>query len=69
MDGIPVKVLYKNWSGEIRERDLVPLKLWFGSTKWHPEPQYLLKCFDDEDGETKDFALLGFMGPITGEVT
>lgn len=58
-----ITVRYRNWRGEVRLRNLVPLRLWHGSTEWHPEPQWLLTCRDAETGAEKDFALLGFLGP------
>lgn len=52
-----VKVLYKNWRGEVRERTIVPVVISWGSTQWHPEPQWLLTAKDLEDSEVKQFAL------------
>lgn len=59
---IKVKVLYTNWKGETRAREIIPVRLWYGSTKWHPEDQYLLEAVDCEDNRSKDFALLGLKG-------
>ena len=53
----PVKVNYKNWRGEIREREIIIKGLIFGSTKWHPEEQWLLNAIDVEDNKEKQFAL------------
>jgi len=58
---------YVNWSayakasadkkGERGVRRVKPIKLWWGSTQWHPEPQWLLKAMDlDKDAE-RDFAV------------
>lgn len=52
-------VRYTNWRGETRVRQIVPLKVHFGSTNWHPKPQWLLNALDPEDGTVKDFALAG----------
>jgi hypothetical protein len=52
--------LYTNWRGETRERHLVPMTLWYGSTSYHPEPQWLLRCMDLEKCEVRDMALAGF---------
>jgi hypothetical protein len=57
----PIRVTYTNWRGETRERHILPRKLWYGPTKWHPEPQYILEAEDlDDFGYVKDFAMSGF---------
>jgi hypothetical protein len=40
----------------------VPLAPWYGSTEWHPEPQWLLKARDVAKGAERDFAIkdIGF---------
>lgn len=53
----PLTFLYKNWKGETRQRIIEPVKIWFGSTEYHPEPQWLLKAYDVEKREHRDFAL------------
>lgn len=56
----PVRLTYTNWRGEIAKRTIAPKYVWFGSTDWHPHPQWLLKAFDLEKGEDRDFALKDF---------
>ena len=34
-----VKILYTNYRGETSYREILPEKIWFGSTEWHPEAQ------------------------------
>jgi hypothetical protein len=36
---------------------LEPVQVWFGSTQWHPEPQWFLNARDLEKREYRDFAL------------
>lgn len=38
-------------------RRIRPIKIFFGSTKWHKEAQWLLKAMDIDKGEERDFAL------------
>lgn len=52
-----VRVHYTNWRGEKRWRRIIPTRIWFGSTKWHPEPQWLLDALDLEKGEQRTFAM------------
>ncbi len=55
--GRPITVRYKNWRGEVRVREIIPLDVFYGATEWHPWEQWLLKAVDPEDGKEKDFAL------------
>ena len=49
---------YTNWRGETATRTVLPHKIWFGSTEWHPEEQWFLTGEDVEKGEIRDFALV-----------
>lgn len=53
-----VKFYYQNWRGEKSLRIAVPVEIWFGTTEWHPAPQWFLKATDVEKGEERDFALV-----------
>ena len=54
----PIRVRYTNWRGETADRHLMPTSLWFGSTEWHSEPQWLMKAVDlEKGGAVRDFAL------------
>lgn len=48
---------YRNWRGEVGKRSIVPIRVWFGATEWHPEPGWLLSALDMEKGVERDFAL------------
>lgn len=61
-DARPERVTYRNWRGEVAERVITPIRVWFGSTEWHPEPQWFLRAMDEEKGAERDFALRDFMG-------
>ena len=41
-----VEILYTNWKGETAIRHIVPKDIFFGSTEWHKEEQWLLNAFD-----------------------
>jgi hypothetical protein len=58
----PLTIDYTNWRGERRVRDILPLRIFFGSNEWHKEPQWLLEAVDPEDGKTKTFAFAGIHG-------
>lgn len=52
-----VEIIYTNWQGETAKRLIKPLSIWFGSTQWHKENQWLLKALDVEKNAERDFAL------------
>lgn len=56
----PTTVTYTNWKGETRERRIIPRAIWYGSTKYHTEPQWLVSAFDMEKKAMRDFALKDF---------
>lgn len=49
---------YKNWRGETSRRVAIPIKLWYGTTEWHPSEQWFIRAYDIEKGEERDFALV-----------
>ena len=52
----PLVFQYLNWRGEFATRRVHPKRVWYGSTEWHPEPQWFLEATDLEKGEVRDFA-------------
>ena len=52
-----VRILYTNYRGETALRTIVPERIYFGSTQWHPEEQWLLEAEDSEKGVMRTFAL------------
>lgn len=51
-----VRFEYVNHDGKAGTRLVRPIRTWFGSTAWHPEPQWLLEAFDLDKRQTRDFA-------------
>lgn len=58
--GQPARITYTNYRGETDVRIITPQRVWYGSTEWHPEPQWLLTAFDHEKQANRDFALTDF---------
>ena len=54
--GDAVVIDYTNWRGERRRRSIIPRRLYWGSSNWHPRAQWLLEAID-EDGSIKAFAM------------
>ncbi len=48
---------YRNWQGKIGVRTARVIRLTYGATEWHPEPQWLLEAFDIEKNAVRAFAL------------
>lgn len=63
--GAPITITYTNWRGDTEVRRIIPRRIWWGSTEWHPEPQWLLTAFDVDKQAERDFALKDFDQPIT----
>ncbi len=57
-----VRFTYTNHKGEVASRLVRPIRLWFGSTAWHSEPQWLLEAFDIDKLSTRDFAMSSIQG-------
>lgn len=52
-----VRILYTNYKDETAYRNIVPERIWFGATRWHPEAQWLLDAFDIEKDALRNFAM------------
>lgn len=57
-----ITFLYVNYRGVQATRKVRPIRLWFGSTGFHPDAQWLLEAFDLEKQATRDFAMSGILG-------
>jgi predicted DNA-binding transcriptional regulator YafY len=52
-----VRIVYTNYRGETARREIIPQRLWFGATKWHPDEQWLLDAIDVDKKSPRSFAL------------
>ena len=57
MNDEAVSIVYTNHRGETATRRILPHRISFGSTEWHPEPQWLLEATDLERNVERSFAL------------
>lgn len=55
--GQTVRFRYRNWRGVVAVRSARVLRLIYGATEWHPEPQWLLEAVDLDKDEVRLFAL------------
>lgn len=57
LENAAITVLYKNWRGETAERKIIPLEVLFDKTEYHPEKQWLLRVYDLDKNDCRDYAL------------
>lgn len=58
---------YTNYRGEYAIRRVVPMKWYWGSTEYHPQPQWLMEGYDVEGDKTRDFAVQDMVfAPVKG---
>ncbi len=50
-------ITYRNHRDEIAERHIIPQRVWFGTTEWYPDPQWLLSAWDKDREVERDFAM------------
>lgn len=53
----PVRIDYTNWVGRRSKRNIVPVSIRFGVSRWHAIPQWLLLAHDLDRGDDREFAL------------
>jgi predicted DNA-binding transcriptional regulator YafY len=54
---VRARIVYTNHRGATELRCIVPARVYYGATTWHPEPQWLLVAWDDDRGAVRTFAL------------
>lgn len=54
---LQVRITYTNWKSETSDRTIKPISLYFGSTEYHPEEQWLLDAYDYEKQDFRQFAM------------
>ncbi len=57
IEEIAIKVVYKNWRGEIGLRRIIPLDIFYGSNEFHKEQQWLMRVWDVDKKDYRTYAL------------
>ena len=57
MDYKIIEIGYTNYRGEYSVRRILPIGIWFGSTEYHKEEQWIMHAFDFGKEENRDFAM------------
>ncbi len=68
-----VTIRYRNYRGEVSDRNITPRSIRFGHTEWHPDNQWLLEVFDHDKWDERSFAMKDILswrayGRETGDV-
>ena len=59
-----IKLNYRNWKGIRSKRRVIPIKLEYKSTEYHPEIQWILIGFDIGKQDIRSFAIKDIHFPI-----
>ena len=60
-----VKIVYRNYRGEVSIREIVPIQMFFGETEYHPNRQWILTAIDVGKGQSRDFAFSDIISVIS----
>ncbi len=52
-----IKFDYVNWKGVAGHREVKIIRVFFGTTEYHPEPQWLMEAWDMDKQEERIFAM------------
>ena len=52
-----VKILYTNWKGETKYRNIIPKSIEFKSTEWHKQEQWIMNALDVDKNADRAFAI------------
>lgn len=53
----PICMVNRNWRGEVSHRTITPVRVYWGTTSWHPEAGWLLQAYDHDKQAERVFAL------------
>lgn len=52
-----VKIIYTNYRNETSTRTIIPKKIFFDKTDWHPQEQWLIEAYDLDKKADRSFAI------------
>lgn len=58
--GLPITATYRNYKGEVEDRSIIPMRLYVGTSQWHPEAGWLLEAYDLGKSAIRTFSLKDF---------
>jgi len=63
----PIEIKYKNWKGKTSNRIIIPIKLWYGMSKFHEDKQWFLRAYDVNKLDKREFAVKDILEYINHE--
>ena len=54
---VVINIRYTNYRGETAVRQIVPVRIRFGASEWHPGEQWLMDAYDIDRQAERSFAL------------
>lgn len=57
-----IRICYTNYKGETAIREIIPIKIWYGSTDWHPEEGWLMDAYDINKKSERSFSIKDIKG-------
>jgi predicted DNA-binding transcriptional regulator YafY len=64
-------IIYRNHRGETKFREIIPRRMFYGTTQWYEGRQWYLEAYDFEKKEMRTFAMAHIIrigNPSTGPV-
>lgn len=52
-----IRMIYRNYRGEVAERWVTPKSIRWGVTEWHPTRGWLMLAWDHDRGADREFSL------------
>jgi predicted DNA-binding transcriptional regulator YafY len=64
MEQRKIQIVYKNYKNEVSTRNVIPSKIWYGSTEYHLAEQWFMRAWDLDKKAERDFALVDIQKTI-----
>ncbi|MDP3881461.1 MAG: hypothetical protein Q8Q31_01130 [Nanoarchaeota archaeon] len=55
-EDMAMEVVYRNYKGEVKDRKIIPLKIYYGHNEYHTGDQWLLKVWDLDKRDYREYA-------------
>ncbi len=57
MEDKSIKILYRNWKGQLKWRWIEPITMVYEKSEYYDEPQWFIKAYDYEKDAIRHFAV------------
>ena len=52
-----IRILYRNWKGNLKWREITPITMVYMKSEYYDEPQWFIEAFDQEKAKVRHFAV------------